>query len=113
MHALTDSEAPASWRKDGITDSNLTFRPLPIVGNVKVGHFLPPISLEHMTSSNFVYYMERSPQFDAFINRFDYVNGVTAFDSYFDDRLTLAGALVGSGTPPGLLGRVEKPWRMI
>ncbi|WP_439650271.1 porin [Aquisphaera insulae] len=82
----------------GITDSNLIFHDIPVVGNVRVGHFLPPISLEHMTSSNFVYYMERSPQFDAFVNRFDYVNGINFFDSYYNDRITLASALFRSGS---------------
>jgi len=82
----------------GVTDSNLTFRDIPFVGNVRVGHFLPPISLEHMTSSNFVYYMERSPQFDAFINRFDYASGINFFNTYLDDRVTFASALVRTGS---------------
>jgi phosphate-selective porin OprO/OprP len=82
----------------GLTDVNLTFREVPIFSNIKVGHLLPPISLEHMTSSNFVYYMERSPQFDAFINRFDYVNGINAFDTYLDDRATLSYAFIRTGS---------------
>ncbi len=82
----------------GITDSNLTFREIPFFGNVRVGHFLPPISLEHMTSSNFTYYMERSPQFDAFINRFDYASGINFFDTYLNDRVTFASALVRTGS---------------
>lgn len=82
----------------GLTDVNLTFRPLPVVGNIKVGHFLPPISLEHMSSSNYTYYMERSPQFDAFINRFDYANGVSFFNSYRDDRVTFSAALLRTGS---------------
>jgi phosphate-selective porin len=51
-----------------------------------------------MTSSNFVYYMERSPQFDAFVNRLDYVNGINFFDTYLQDRVTLASALFRSGS---------------
>ncbi|OJW08795.1 MAG: hypothetical protein BGO49_08395 [Planctomycetales bacterium 71-10] len=82
----------------GLTDVNVTFREVPILGNLKVGHLLPPISLEHMTSSNFVYYMERSPAFDAFINRFDYANGANAFDSFFDDRATLSAAILRTGS---------------
>lgn len=82
----------------GLTDVNVTFREVPVLGNLKVGHLLPPISLEHMTSSNYVYYMERSPAFDAFINRFDYANGVNAFDSYFDDRATLSAAFLRTGS---------------
>jgi len=82
----------------GVTDVNLIFRDVPLVGNVRVGHFLPPISLEHTTSSNTVYYMERSPQFDAFINRFDYVSGLNFFDSYLDNRATFGSAIFRSGS---------------
>ncbi len=82
----------------GLTDVNLIFHDVPVVGNIRVGHLQPPISLEHMTSSNYFYYMERSPQFDAFVNRFDYVNGINFFDSYLDDRVTFASALFRSGS---------------
>lgn len=82
----------------GLTDVNVTFRDLPVLGNLKIGHLLPPISLEHMTSSNYVYYMERSPAFDAFINRFDYANGVNAFDTFLDDHATLSAAFLRTGS---------------
>ena len=82
----------------GVTDVNLIFREVPVVGNVRVGHFLPPIGLEHTTSSNTVYYMERSPQFDAFINRFDYVSGINFFDTYLNERATFGSALFRSGS---------------
>ena len=41
-----------------------------------------------MTSSNDWYYMERSDGNDAFIQPFNFVTGIMAFDSYFDDRAT-------------------------
>jgi phosphate-selective porin OprO/OprP len=82
----------------GLTDVWLTFRDLPWIGKARVGHFAPPIGLEHVTSNNFVYYMERSPQFDAFLNRFDYVDGAMAFDSFLDDRATYAVAAIRTGS---------------
>lgn len=82
----------------GLTDVWLTFREIPCVGNVRVGHFVPPIGMEHITSNNFVYYMERSPQFDAFINRFDYADGLMAFDSILDQRATYAAAILRTGS---------------
>ena len=33
-----------------------------------------------------------------FINRFDYVNGVKFFDSYLEDRVTFASALMRTGS---------------
>jgi len=41
--------------------------PAPWVGNVRIGNQKPPISFEHMTSSRFLNFMERSLGFDAFI----------------------------------------------
>lgn len=76
----------------GLTDFFLTFREVPWFSNVRVGHVQAPISLERYSSSNAWYYMERSSMYDAFYNPNDYQNGVVAFDSYWDDRVTLAGS---------------------
>jgi phosphate-selective porin OprO/OprP len=81
----------------GLTDFYVTFREFPWLGNVRVGHVQAPISLERYSSSNAWYYMERSSMFDAFYNPNDYQNGIVAFDSYFDDRVTLAGSAAWIG----------------
>jgi hypothetical protein len=81
----------------GLTDFYLTFREVPWLGNVRVGHFQAPNSLERYSSSNAWYYMERSSMFDAFYNPNDYQNGVMVFNSYFDDRVTLAGSAAWIG----------------
>ena len=74
------------------TDMWVQFREVPWVGNVRVGNQKPPISFEHMTSSRFLNFLERSLGFDAFIenqnNGFEF--GVTAFDTYLDDHGTWA-----------------------
>jgi hypothetical protein len=56
------------------------------------GHFVAPYSLERYTSSNYFYYMERSPIFDAFFGPNQRQSGLMLFDSYFDDRVTLASS---------------------
>lgn len=81
----------------GLTDFYLTFREVPWLGNVRVGHFQAPNSLERYSSSNAWYYMERSSMFDAFYNPNDYQNGIMVFDSYFQDRVTLAGSATWIG----------------
>jgi phosphate-selective porin OprO/OprP len=76
----------------GLTDCYVTFREVPCLGNVRVGHVQAPVGLERYSSSNAWYYMERSSLFDAFLNPNDYQNGVVVFNSYLDDRVTLAGS---------------------
>ena len=53
------------------TDLWVTFTHLPVVGNFRVGNMKPPISFEHLTSSRFLNFMERSQPFDAFIEEQD------------------------------------------
>lgn len=81
----------------GLTDFYVTFREVPWLSNVRVGHLQAPISLERYSGSNAWYYMERSSMFDAFYNPNDYQNGIVAFDSYLDDRVTLAGSAAWIG----------------
>ena len=69
----------------------------PSFENVRLGHFKQPIGLEHLTSGNDWYYMERSPGHDAFFQPFQFVTGVMAFDSYWDERATAGLALVRVG----------------
>src|SRR5262245_28231486 len=42
----------------GLRDFWLTFREVPVLGNVRAGHFKAPVGLERSTSSNAWYYME-------------------------------------------------------
>ena len=97
---VTNESATTQIGSVGLTDFYLTFKEVPVFENVRVGHIKQPIGLEHSTSSNDFYYMERSPGHDAFLQPFEYVNGVMAFDSYWDDRMTaaLSFARVGKNT---------------
>lgn len=84
----------------GLSDFHLTFKSVPFVENLRVGHFKQPIGLEHRTSANFLYYMERSSGHEAFLQPFQFVSGVMIFDSYWDERATagLSFARVGRQT---------------
>jgi phosphate-selective porin OprO/OprP len=76
----------------GLSDFYLTFQQLPVVGNVRAGHFKAPVGLERLSSANFLSYMERSSLFDAFLGPNSRQNGIMAFDAYWDDRVTVAAA---------------------
>jgi phosphate-selective porin OprO/OprP len=81
----------------GLTDFYLTFRDLPLIGNVRVGHFTAPYGLERYTGSNTWYYMERSSLYDAFWDPNNFQNGVMLFNAYLDDRITAASAFTRVG----------------
>lgn len=74
------------------TDVWMTFRELPAVGNIRVGNQKEMIGLEHMTSSRFLDFMERSPLQDAFNgpNNNGYTPGISAYNTAFEDRTTWA-----------------------
>jgi phosphate-selective porin OprO/OprP len=90
-------DKPVQIGSVGLTDFFLTFREVPVIGNLRVGHFQAPVGLERLSSSNAWYYMERSSLYDAILGPNDYQDGVMAFDSYWDDRVTLAGSLTRVG----------------
>jgi phosphate-selective porin OprO/OprP len=68
------------------TEVNLTFREIPGIGNFRVGNQKQPISFEHITSSKFLNFLERSMPFDAFAEGFN--NGFTLGAMVFDNFLT-------------------------
>ncbi|HET6573747.1 MAG TPA: porin [Fimbriiglobus sp.] len=92
---VTEAGTDRSLNTPVPTDAWFTFKEVPIVGNVRVGHQKPPISFEHMTSSRFLNFMERSPGFDAFVENQanGFQPGVSAFDTYADRRGTWAAGL--------------------
>lgn len=61
---------------------------VPVIGHFRIGNMKPPISFEHMTSSRFLNFMERSLAFDSFIESGDngFRPGMMAFDNYDGDR---------------------------
>ena len=74
------------------TDAWVQFKELPIVGNLKVGNHKPYYSFEHLTSSRYLNFMERSLGFDAFAEGFNngFEPGISVYDTYLDKRGTWA-----------------------
>lgn len=74
------------------TDMWVTFKDVPWLGNVRIGNQKPPISFEHLTSSRFLNFMERSLGFDAFVENQNngFEMGISAYDTYADERGTWA-----------------------
>lgn len=68
----------------GPTDLWWTFREVPCVGNVRIGNQKPAIGFEHLVSSRFLPFMERSFNQDAFYGgRFNgFLPGVAMFDNW-------------------------------
>ncbi len=73
----------------------LTFKEIPILGNIRVGNQQNWFSLEHIESARFLDFMERSPNMDAFsgANNNGYAPGISAFNTTPDQR---AGAQIGA-----------------
>ncbi len=71
------------------TDMWVEVTKLPVVGNVRIGNQKPPISFEHVTSSRFLNFLERSYGFDAYIGGPDngFSPGVVVYRNFLDDRL--------------------------
>ena len=83
---------PASTDVVVPTDAWIAFREVPFFGSIKVGNQKAPISFEHLTSSRYLPFLERSLGFDAFAEGFNngFSPGVSASDTAFEKRATWA-----------------------
>ncbi len=72
------------------TDLWVEMTKIPFFGNVRVGNQKPPIGLEHYTSSRFLNFLERSYQFDAYIEDGNngFSPGITVYNWSEDERWT-------------------------
>ncbi|HRA87483.1 MAG TPA: porin, partial [Planctomycetaceae bacterium] len=69
------------------TDLWVNFREVPLVGNIRVGNVKEPMGLEHLTSSRYLDFMERSFNQDVFYGAFNngFTPGIMCFDNWSDD----------------------------
>jgi phosphate-selective porin OprO/OprP len=76
----------------GITDLWGTVKKVPILGNIRIGSMKEPIGMEHIQSSRFLPFIERSFLQDAVFGPFNngFTPGVLAFDMREDERATWA-----------------------
>ncbi|MCA9095506.1 MAG: hypothetical protein KDA68_18635 [Planctomycetaceae bacterium] len=74
------------------TDLWFAFTELPWIGNIKVGNHKEPIGFEHLVSSRFLPFMERSFNQDAFYGAFNngFSPGISIYDTYADELGTWA-----------------------
>ena len=84
------------------TDLWVGFRKIPYIGNIRIGNHKEPIGFEHLTSSRFLNFMERSFNHDAFYGPFDngFSPGISTFNTYADRRGTYALGLFNNVTNP-------------
>ena len=77
------------------TDLWLQWTHIPLIGTVRVGNQKPWNSFEHMTSSRFLDFMERSLAFDAFFENGNngFQPGISVFNQFLDQRLSFAAGV--------------------
>ena len=80
-------KAEYDFASDKIKDVWIAFKKVPVVGNIKVGHFKEPFSLEELTSLRFTTFMERSLAITFSPSR---NTGIQINDQAFDQRATWA-----------------------
>jgi phosphate-selective porin OprO/OprP len=75
-----------------VTDLWINIKQVPWIGNLKIGSFKDPIGMEHLTSSRFLEFMERSPIQDTFTGAFNngFLPGIQAWDTYDEEHGTWA-----------------------
>ncbi len=78
----TDFTVPA------FTDLWWTFTKLPGVGNIRVGNHKEPVGFEHLVSSRYLPFMERSYNQDTFYGGLynGFTPGISAFNNYAEER---------------------------
>jgi phosphate-selective porin OprO/OprP len=74
------------------TDLWWTFTKLPGVGNLRIGNHKEPIGFEHLVSSRFLPFLERSFNQDTFYGGFNngFTPGALVFNTAFNERMTWA-----------------------
>ncbi len=72
------------------TDLWVTFREVPIVNNLRIGNVKEPIGFEHLHSSRYLDFIERSYGQDAFYGAFNngFTPGILAFNNWDDENGT-------------------------
>lgn len=72
------------------TDGYFTFKKLPVVGNFRIGLQKDPIGFDHLVSSRYLSFMERSFNQDSFYGGFNngFLPGIMFFDNWGEERGT-------------------------
>ena len=83
-----------------VTDLWVNFKEVPYIGNLKVGNFKDPIGMEHLTSSRYLEFMERSPIQDLFTGPTNngFTPGIMAWDTWDEENGTWATGFFKNNT---------------
>lgn len=92
--------SPAATGLAAPTDLWFAFKEVPWVGHIKIGNQKEPIGFEHVVSSRFLPFMERSFNQDAFYGAFNngFSPGISIYDTYADESGTWALGLYKPST---------------
>ncbi len=91
--ALAHTHSGGTLQASTFKDVYIGFKELPLAGHVKIGHFKEPFSLDQLTSSRFITFMERSLIDKAFVPGRNV--GIMASDYSESENLTWAlGAFI-------------------
>lgn len=77
------------------TDFWIQWREIPVIGTVRVGNQKQFISIEHLTSSRFLDFLERSLAFDAFLENGNngFVPGISVYRNLMENNLFVGGGV--------------------
>ncbi len=86
--AGTAAGSTATFNTPVPTDLWFSITNLPWIGTIRIGNHKPWIGFEHLTSSRFLNFMERSPQFDAYIEDGNngFSPGISMFNTWGPDE---------------------------
>jgi phosphate-selective porin OprO/OprP len=99
---LQPSDESNTVNVTGLTDLWVNFSQLPGSGNLRIGQFKEPFGMEHLTSSRFLEFMERSFNQDAFAGPFNngFSPGVMIWSPYCDECGVWASGFFKNTTNP-------------
>ena len=85
------------------TDLWVNFSELPILGNIRVGNQKNPLGMEHLQSSRFLDFIERSFNQDLFYGPFNngFSPGIMAWDTVLDERASYAAGAFAANMDSG------------
>ncbi|MFO0879003.1 MAG: porin [Gemmataceae bacterium] len=77
------------------TDLWVQYHSVPFLGNIRIGNQKEWVSMEHINSSRYLDFMERSLAFDAFVENGNngFIPGISVWRSMLDDNLLVAAGI--------------------
>jgi len=87
-----------------ITEAWMAMNEIPIIGQIRVGHQKEFMTFSNATSHRFQAFMERPLVFDAFEDGFQFSNGISMMNTYFDKHVNFWMGFFRTGTRTGAFG---------